>query len=75
MCDLLKDKTVVITGCLKGIGRATLEVFANNKANIFACAQPPDEEFENFIEKLAVKNGIWITPVYFDLSDNESIKK
>jgi len=74
MNDLLKHKNIVITGCLKGIGRTTLEEFANNKANIFACVQYPDLEFIDFIEKLSIDNGIWIKPIYFDLSNNDAIK-
>jgi len=75
MSDLLKDKNIVITGCLKGIGRTTLEVFAKNKANIFACVQYPDVEFEEFIQKLCSENDIWIKPIYFDLSDYDAIKE
>ena len=74
MSDLLKDKNIVITGCLRGIGRTTLEVFAKNKANIFACIQYHDSEFDEFIEELSNDNGIWIKPIYFDLSDNDAIK-
>ena len=74
MCQLLKDKTVVITGCLRGIGKTTLEVFAQNGANIFACIQYPDQEFDGFIEELRRKHSGEITPVYFDLSDEEAIK-
>lgn len=71
---LLKGKNAVITGCLRGIGRTTMDVFAQNGANIWACCQAPDEEFENHIIDLQKENGVIITPVYFDLSDSEQIK-
>lgn len=71
---LLAGKNVVITGCLKGIGRETMELFAQNGANIWACAQAQHQDFESHIEKLANENGVTITPVYFDLSDQEQIK-
>ena len=74
MSNLLKDKNIVITGCLRGIGRTTLEVFAKNKANIFACVQYPDIEFDDFIQQLSNDNDKWIKPIYFDLSDNDAIK-
>jgi len=74
MSYLLKDKNIVLTGCLKGIGRATMEVFAMQKANIFACAQYQDAEFVEGISMLSEEHGIWIKPVYFDLSDGDSIK-
>jgi len=74
MDKLLANKNVVLTGCLRGIGKTTMEVFARNGANIFACAQYQDIDFENTIQKLSAENGIWIKPIYFDLSDIESIK-
>ena len=74
MNKLLANKNVVITGCLKGIGKTTMEVFARNGANIFACAQYQDADFENTILQLSSENGIWIKPIYFDLSHIESIK-
>lgn len=72
---ILKGKNVVITGCLKGIGRGTMDVFAKNGANIWACAQTKDPEFEAHVAKLANENNVTITPVYFDLADQEQIKE
>lgn len=71
---LLSGKNSVITGCLKGIGRSTLEIFAKNGSNVWACAVVRNEEFEDFCQKLAKENNVWIKPVYFDLSDQEQIK-
>jgi 3-oxoacyl-[acyl-carrier protein] reductase len=71
---LLKGKNAVITGCLKGIGNATLELFAQNGANVWACCQYEDPVFESQIKKLAVENNVWIKPLYFDLLDPEQIK-
>ncbi len=71
---LLKGKHVVVTGCLKGIGRATMELFAKNGANIWACCQFQDTKFEECINSLQQKYDVWITPVYFDLTDYNQIK-
>lgn len=71
---LLKGKTAVITGCLRGIGRTTMDLFAENGANIFACAQMEDEEFSKHILELSEKYNVSITPVYFDLMNEDSIK-
>ena len=71
---LLSEKNAVITGCLKGIGRKTLEVFVAQGANVWACAQHSDPEFEAFCQQLSSQSGRWIKPVYFDLTDTDAIK-
>lgn len=71
---MLRGKTAVITGCLKGIGRETLGVFARNGANIFACAQYEDKELVSYIEELEKENNVTIIPIYFDLANTEEIK-
>lgn len=72
---LLKGKNAVITGCLKGIGRSTLDLFAENGANIWACCQSESEEFEEHIKNISEKNDIWITPLYFDFLEPDQIKQ
>lgn len=72
---ILNGKTAVITGCLQGIGRATLDVFAQNGSNIFACCQYESEEFVNHIKELSEINQVEIIPIYFDLMDDASIKQ
>ena len=71
---LLKGKNAVVTGCLKGIGRATMELFAKNGANIWACCQFQDIQFNECIDSLQQEYDVWITPVYFDLTDYDQIK-
>ncbi|WP_195268690.1 SDR family NAD(P)-dependent oxidoreductase [Eubacterium sp. 1001713B170207_170306_E7] len=71
---LLKGKTAVITGCLQGIGLATLELFVKNGANVFACCQNEDAAFTSYIGEMEKEHGVEITPVYFDLMDNEAVK-
>ena len=71
---LLKKKTAILTGCNRGIGKATLKTFAENGADIFACAREESDVFTDLITKLTVKTGVSITPIYFDLSDSEQVK-
>jgi 3-oxoacyl-[acyl-carrier protein] reductase len=71
---LLSNKNAVITGCNRGIGKAILTAFAENKANIFACVRKPSDEFEAHIKNLSQKCGVEISPIYFDFQDNEQIK-
>ena len=72
---MLSNKNIVVTGCLQGIGKETLRVFANNGANVFACAYKQTDEFEAFCKELAENNNVSIWPVYFDMMDNASIKE
>lgn len=71
---LLKGKTAIITGCNRGIGRATLEVLARNGADVFACVRQPSDDFQAFLDQLKADTGRRITPVYFDLADMEQVK-
>lgn len=72
---MLSNKNIVVTGCLQGIGKATLEKFAKNGANIFACAYQQNEEFEGFCDALAKENGVQVIPIYFDMADIASVKE
>ncbi len=71
---LLNNKTSIITGCNRGIGKKILEVFSKNKSTIFACVRNVDEEFENYIDELVKKNGNKIYPITIDFEDTESVK-
>ncbi len=71
---LLSGKNAVITGSLKGIGKATLESFAKNGSNVWACAMAFSDEFEAYCKVLAKENNVWIKPIYFDLLNQEQIK-
>ena len=71
---MLAGKNAVITGTLQGIGKATLEYFVSNGANVWACAQRQDDAFEAYCKKLEAKYGVWVKPVYFDLTDADAIK-
>ena len=42
---LLKEKQRIITGCNKGIGKEILKTIFKNGANIFACVEKIDNEF------------------------------
>jgi 3-oxoacyl-[acyl-carrier protein] reductase len=72
---LLKNKTAVITGCNRGIGKKLLEIFALNGANIFACARTIDDKFKKFCKDLESNKKTKITPICIDLENEESIKK
>ena len=55
MSDLLLDKVAVVTGSNRGIGKSILEKFAENKAEVFACARKENTEFKNYCSELSNK--------------------
>jgi 3-oxoacyl-[acyl-carrier protein] reductase len=71
---ILSDKTAIITGCLKGIGKEVVSTFAENGADIFACCEKEDSGFLDFIKELEKQNKVRIIPIYFDLIDYDAIK-
>ena len=46
---LLQNKTAVVTGCKRGIGKTIIETFAKNGANIWACTRKPDNDFSKYL--------------------------
>ena len=72
---LLKGKCAVVSGCNRGIGKSILETFASNGADIFACARTESKDFLLLINDLESKYKVTIKPIYFDLSDLDSVKQ
>lgn len=72
---LMQNKTVLITGCRRGMGRAMVEVFAANGANIYAHARNEDAEFIAETQQLAQQYGVEIWPLFFDMTDTASMKQ
>ncbi len=72
---MLSGKTAVITGCLQGIGRSTMDIFAENGAKIFACCQSSNDDFSTHIEELSRKYDVRIIPLDFDMLDEATIKQ
>ena len=71
---LLNGKNAIVTGCARGIGKKIVEVFAENGANIWACARKKTEEFDNYTLSLSDKYNTEVIPVYFDFESKEEIK-
>lgn len=72
---MLNNKIAVITGASRGIGMATVELFAKNNAEIWACTREKTDEFENKIKEIAAVNSAVIKPVYFDVADHNGVKE
>ena len=71
---LLAGKTALITGSNRGIGRAVLFLFAQNGADIYACARDNTEEFTELLNEVKLLHNVKIEPLYFDLSSEKQIK-
>jgi len=72
---LLQNKTAVVTGCNRGIGKKILEVFSSNGATIFACVRDVDDKFKLYIDDLKKKFNNKIIPIQFDLNNESQIKE
>lgn len=72
---ILEDKTIIVTGTSKGMGKQMVQTFAENGANVFAHARIETVEHEAFCEEIAKNNGVQIMPLYFDLRDVDAIKE
>ena len=72
---LLKNKTAVVTGCNRGIGKKILEVFSANGATVFACVRNISEEFKSNIKEIEKNTKNKIIPIQFDLSNENQIKE
>tara|TARA_X000000368_G_C22817882_1_gene617648 strand:+ start:33 stop:776 length:744 start_codon:yes stop_codon:yes gene_type:complete len=71
---ILKNKTAIITGCNRGIGKKILETYSRNGATIFACVRELTEEFENLVSSITSTTKQKIIPIQLDLGKEEQVK-
>ncbi|MDY6952363.1 MAG: SDR family oxidoreductase [Thermodesulfobacteriota bacterium] len=72
---LLKDKTAVVTGCNRGMGKAIVGLLAENGANVWACLRKADKAFDKYLSDLKEQFDVTISPVYFDLAHGDEVKE
>jgi len=68
------NRNVLITGANGGIGRSLIIKFASKGFDIIAHMRSEKSEFFKFAEEITKKYGVSIQTVYFDLSDEDSVK-
>jgi 3-oxoacyl-[acyl-carrier protein] reductase len=71
---LLEGKTALITGCGRGIGKATLELFAKAGANVFAVVRKTTDEFLTACKELESECSVRVIPLVADITDKEQVK-
>lgn len=72
---ILREKTAVITGANRGIGRVIVEKMMAHGANVISCVRRDSNEIKEEFTQLSKKYGVDSYIVTFDLLDKESIKK
>lgn len=72
---MLAGKTAIITGANRGIGLATVEVFAEHRAFIWACARAQSDEFETKLKEIEQRTKTRIIPIYYDVTDEAAVKE
>ena len=70
----LEGKTALITGCNRGIGKAIAEKFASEGANLICAIRKENPAFKIETDSWASQYGVSVAFVYFDLTDEDSIK-
>ena len=72
---ILKNKLALVTGTNRGVGLSVLKKFSENGADVIACARRKNVKFEQLILNISKKYKNKITPVYFDLSQENEIEQ
>lgn len=65
----------MITGCNRGIGKEAVRLFAERGYNLICCIRKENEEFSALITELKENNRIDADVLYFDMTDEDSIKE
>lgn len=71
---LLENRTALITGCGRGIGRAMMEVFAKEGAAVYAVARA-EGCLDETAEALSADAAGTVVPLYFDVRDKNAAKQ
>jgi len=71
---MLSGKTAFITGSNRGIGKAVLDSFLKNRANVICAVRKRNPEFESYVKKISKKFKSEIKILEFDLENETQTK-
>lgn len=74
MTGLLEGKRAVITGARRGIGRAIMQAFVEEGAEVWACVREADNGFLEMARQLELSKSAVIHVSIFDLTDDDAVK-
>jgi 3-oxoacyl-[acyl-carrier protein] reductase len=72
---LLENKICIVTGAGKGIGKSIAEEFAKQGAIVYVNSRALNTQLENWCNQIAESNNTRVIPIYFDVTDYQSVKK
>lgn len=72
---MLQGKTALVTGCNRGIGKAIIEKFAKDGANLITVTRKPSTEFDDFLKSLESTYNTTVIQLHFDITDTEAMKE
>ncbi len=72
--NILEGKTALITGCNRGIGKSIAKKLASEGANLICAIRKDNPSFQEETNEWAAQYDVSIDFIYFDLTDEESIK-
>lgn len=75
MNKLLEDRTAIITGANRGIGKSIVENFAINGSNIIACVKNKTDEIQNWAIQTQKNFSVSVNVVEMNLSNDKSVNK
>ncbi len=64
----------MITGCNRGIGKEAVRLFAEQGYNLICCIRKENDDFSSFVSELREKCQVNADILYFDMTDEDSIK-
>ena len=72
---MLSGKTALVTGSNGGIGRAIVDAFIKNGANLICAIRKTDTEFSDYLSKIQKKPNQTVELLEFDLENEAKCKK